>query len=295
MASSRMARFVSEVAPPQFVSLMRHRRTKMLDTISEDEREFSMIESSSLAYSAPSHQATRPMNGGAMEAANVGLHGYQVTPSNRNPMAFVHQPPHVGPHNLPHQPTPSMPQMQASHNMDFHPQLVFTSRRLPSNSAIVPFQSGMKQEPRFVTDSSHKAQHGAPGKVKEEISSAPTKVTPTLGRSDELAISRKNGGLWVGQRSKMLGAGCCKRSFWLLWVVQCGAFLYKFFKDDAPSLATIDRPVGKKKDNGLWVGRKKDNGLWVGLKKDIGLWVDDQLWFCLGGGGWRIWIDDGDS
>ncbi|GKC27421.1 hypothetical protein Tco_1034715 [Tanacetum coccineum] len=38
---------------------MRRRRTKMLDTISEDEREFSMNESSSVAnYSAPSHQAT---------------------------------------------------------------------------------------------------------------------------------------------------------------------------------------------------------------------------------------------
>lgn len=65
MASSRIARFVSEVAPPQFVSLMRHRTTKMLDTISEDEREVSLIEreakitapSSSLS-SAPSHQAT---------------------------------------------------------------------------------------------------------------------------------------------------------------------------------------------------------------------------------------------
>nr|GFB09431.1 hypothetical protein [Tanacetum cinerariifolium] len=58
-----MARFVSEVAPPQFVSLMRRRRTKMLDTISEDEREFSMNESSSVAnYSAPSHQATSSAN-----------------------------------------------------------------------------------------------------------------------------------------------------------------------------------------------------------------------------------------
>ncbi|KVH89398.1 hypothetical protein Ccrd_008608 [Cynara cardunculus var. scolymus] len=65
MASSRIARFVSEVAPPQFVSLMRHRMTKMLDTISEDEREVSLIVreakinalSSSSFPSAPSHQA----------------------------------------------------------------------------------------------------------------------------------------------------------------------------------------------------------------------------------------------
>ncbi|KVH89399.1 hypothetical protein Ccrd_008609 [Cynara cardunculus var. scolymus] len=65
MASSRIARFVSEVAPPQFVSLMRHRTTKMLDTISEDEREVSLIEREaktaalrSSLPSAPSHPAT---------------------------------------------------------------------------------------------------------------------------------------------------------------------------------------------------------------------------------------------
>ncbi|KAL5773958.1 hypothetical protein ACOSP7_011515 [Xanthoceras sorbifolium] len=41
MANSRITRFVMEVAPPQFVSVMRHRsRTaKMLDTISEEERD----------------------------------------------------------------------------------------------------------------------------------------------------------------------------------------------------------------------------------------------------------------
>lgn len=59
MASSRMARFVSEVAPPQFVSLMRHRTTKMLDTISEDEREVSMNEGSSLSSTQFHQQATR--------------------------------------------------------------------------------------------------------------------------------------------------------------------------------------------------------------------------------------------
>ncbi|GAA0158029.1 hypothetical protein Leryth_010949 [Lithospermum erythrorhizon] len=39
MASARIARFVSEVAPPQFVKVMRQRTSKMLDTIKEDERE----------------------------------------------------------------------------------------------------------------------------------------------------------------------------------------------------------------------------------------------------------------
>ncbi|KAG9149732.1 hypothetical protein Leryth_012439 [Lithospermum erythrorhizon] len=39
MGSARIARFVSEVAPPQFVQVIRQRTSKMLDTIKEDERE----------------------------------------------------------------------------------------------------------------------------------------------------------------------------------------------------------------------------------------------------------------
>lgn len=39
MANYHMARFVTEVAPPQFVSVIRHRASKMLDTINEEERE----------------------------------------------------------------------------------------------------------------------------------------------------------------------------------------------------------------------------------------------------------------
>ncbi|GMH27702.1 hypothetical protein Nepgr_029545 [Nepenthes gracilis] len=39
MASSRMARFATEVAPPQFVGVVRRRASKMLDTIHEEERE----------------------------------------------------------------------------------------------------------------------------------------------------------------------------------------------------------------------------------------------------------------
>ncbi|KAJ0597465.1 hypothetical protein Hdeb2414_s0001g00026821 [Helianthus debilis subsp. tardiflorus] len=64
MASSRIARFVSEVAPPQFVSLMRHRTTKMLDTISEDEREVSMNHETSSLSSAQFHQ---PASGTSMQ------------------------------------------------------------------------------------------------------------------------------------------------------------------------------------------------------------------------------------
>ncbi|BAT74306.1 hypothetical protein LR48_Vigan05g094700 [Vigna angularis] len=45
MANSRIARFFMEVAPPQYVTVMRHRTSKMLDTISEDEREISANDS----------------------------------------------------------------------------------------------------------------------------------------------------------------------------------------------------------------------------------------------------------
>ncbi|OMO65758.1 hypothetical protein COLO4_31021 [Corchorus olitorius] len=37
MANSRLTRFVMEVAPPQLVSVMRHRTRKMLDTINEED------------------------------------------------------------------------------------------------------------------------------------------------------------------------------------------------------------------------------------------------------------------
>lgn len=39
MSNARIARFVSEAAPPQFVNVMRNRASKMLETIKEDDRE----------------------------------------------------------------------------------------------------------------------------------------------------------------------------------------------------------------------------------------------------------------
>ncbi|KAK7319109.1 hypothetical protein RJT34_03822 [Clitoria ternatea] len=45
MANSRIARFFMEVAPPQYVTVMRQRTSKMLDTIAEDEREVSTNDS----------------------------------------------------------------------------------------------------------------------------------------------------------------------------------------------------------------------------------------------------------
>ncbi|KAK3432754.1 uncharacterized protein LOC104440768 [Eucalyptus grandis] len=56
MANSRIARFVMEAAPPQFVSVMRHRSSQMLDTIKEEERE---VGSSGPRSSPPKSQASR--------------------------------------------------------------------------------------------------------------------------------------------------------------------------------------------------------------------------------------------
>ncbi|KAL0407511.1 UNVERIFIED_CONTAM: hypothetical protein Slati_4065000 [Sesamum latifolium] len=49
MANARIARFITEVAPPQFVSVMRHRTSKMLDTIHEEEKEAGINDSISLS------------------------------------------------------------------------------------------------------------------------------------------------------------------------------------------------------------------------------------------------------
>ncbi|XP_076887803.1 putative E3 ubiquitin-protein ligase ZFP1 [Bidens hawaiensis] len=90
-----------------------------------------------------------PINGSGIEAANAGLHGYQVTPSTRNPTAFMHPAAIQGPHNLHHPPPPMAPSMAPTQgpNMDFHSQLASTSRRLPTTTTVNPF---IEPGPRFV-------------------------------------------------------------------------------------------------------------------------------------------------
>ncbi|KAA0054015.1 hypothetical protein E5676_scaffold480G00970 [Cucumis melo var. makuwa] len=46
-ATSRLARFISEACPPQFVSVMRRRSPKVLDTINEEDQRESLASSSS--------------------------------------------------------------------------------------------------------------------------------------------------------------------------------------------------------------------------------------------------------
>ncbi|PWA91756.1 hypothetical protein CTI12_AA087130 [Artemisia annua] len=66
MANSRISRFVSEVAPQQYISVTRQRKTKTLETITEDEKEASMNESGAMITSFKSsfssasyHQTSR--------------------------------------------------------------------------------------------------------------------------------------------------------------------------------------------------------------------------------------------
>ncbi|OIW00643.1 hypothetical protein TanjilG_09124 [Lupinus angustifolius] len=61
MANSRIARLFMEVAPPQYISVMRQRTSKMLDTINEEEKEInshdSIISSKSSSPSLSSSSA----------------------------------------------------------------------------------------------------------------------------------------------------------------------------------------------------------------------------------------------
>ncbi|KAK7399957.1 hypothetical protein VNO78_11155 [Psophocarpus tetragonolobus] len=68
MANSRIARFFMEVAPPQYVTVMRHRTSKMLDTITEDEREISTIDS---VISPPKWSTAVAVSASSTSAASV--------------------------------------------------------------------------------------------------------------------------------------------------------------------------------------------------------------------------------
>ncbi|KGN65872.1 hypothetical protein Csa_023250 [Cucumis sativus] len=56
-ATSRLARFISEACPPQFVSVMRRRSPRVLDTINEEDQREALVSSSSFKidkFSVPS-------------------------------------------------------------------------------------------------------------------------------------------------------------------------------------------------------------------------------------------------
>ncbi|CAH8253959.1 unnamed protein product [Arabidopsis lyrata] len=82
MASARLARFITEVAPPQFVTVMRRRTAKVLDTIKEEEREVGTdsIFSSSLTsknISSP-FTSTYPSSVSSSASCSSGLKKFPV-------------------------------------------------------------------------------------------------------------------------------------------------------------------------------------------------------------------------
>ncbi|KAF5738330.1 hypothetical protein HS088_TW13G01226 [Tripterygium wilfordii] len=66
MATSRIARFITEVAPPQYVSVMRSRASKMLDTINEEDRD---VGNDIVASSPKSPSSLSPSSSSASAAA----------------------------------------------------------------------------------------------------------------------------------------------------------------------------------------------------------------------------------
>lgn len=95
------------------------------------------------------------INGGCMEAANMGIQGYQVTASNRNSMPYLHPPSMPQGHpNLHHPPLPPPMQGVRGQNINFHSQVATSLCRLPTNStsrtSTSPFQGGIELGNRLV-------------------------------------------------------------------------------------------------------------------------------------------------
>ncbi|KAG8386373.1 hypothetical protein BUALT_Bualt03G0142100 [Buddleja alternifolia] len=91
-------------------------------------------------------------NGACVEAANIGVQGYQVTGSNRSSAGFLHPPIAQGHHN-PHHLAPLV-QGVRGFNANYPPQVVTSSRRIPtinsSNTGINPFQDVADPGPTFL-------------------------------------------------------------------------------------------------------------------------------------------------
>lgn len=95
------------------------------------------------------------INVGCMEAANMGIQGYQVTASNRNSMPYLHPPSMPQGHpNLHHPPLPPPMQGVRGQNINFHSQVATSSSRLPTNStsqtSTSSFQGGIELGNRLV-------------------------------------------------------------------------------------------------------------------------------------------------
>ncbi|KAG2303973.1 hypothetical protein Bca52824_032624 [Brassica carinata] len=91
MASSRLARFITEVAPPQFVTVMRRRTAKVLDTIKEEEREVGTdhsIFSSSLTSKISPFTSPNPSSSSSSLASTSFCAGPTNFPVTENRSSF---------------------------------------------------------------------------------------------------------------------------------------------------------------------------------------------------------------
>ncbi|AAG30954.1 hypothetical protein AtNW77_Chr1g0033481 [Arabidopsis thaliana] len=86
MATSRLARFITEVAPPQFVTVMRRRTAKVLDTIKEEEREVgtdsifpSSFNSKKISSPFTSPYSSSVSSASASASCTSGLNKFPVT------------------------------------------------------------------------------------------------------------------------------------------------------------------------------------------------------------------------
>ncbi|KAH1055848.1 hypothetical protein J1N35_033913 [Gossypium stocksii] len=82
MASSRLPRLFMEVAPPQFVTVMRHRTRKMLDTINEEDRDGSN-DDNSLSPTSKSSPTAIPVSATMVAAAASSSSATTVMPSSK--------------------------------------------------------------------------------------------------------------------------------------------------------------------------------------------------------------------
>ncbi|MBA0839573.1 hypothetical protein Goarm_005283 [Gossypium armourianum] len=78
MASSRLPRLFMEVAPPQFVTVMRHRTRKMLDTINEEDRDGSN-DDNSLSPTSKSSPTAIPVSATMVAAAAAAASSSSAT------------------------------------------------------------------------------------------------------------------------------------------------------------------------------------------------------------------------
>ncbi|KAA8526794.1 hypothetical protein F0562_008977 [Nyssa sinensis] len=92
------------------------------------------------------------VNGGCMEAGNMGMHGYQETASDGNSTNFLHLPIHQGHHNLQRPPLPSSG--LRGYNINIQSQVAASSHRFSRNSSphtsMNPFQDGVEAGPSYV-------------------------------------------------------------------------------------------------------------------------------------------------